>query len=836
MIYQYKYAKEYSIMSERIIDYISGIEISAGPEEIYATQPFSRILVEDLNYPKDVITTRPQVRVPRTPSDRKGYPMDIVVYEDNTKQRIKIIVECKKPEEKLTPSDERQLKNYMTLSNVDIGVLFNGENSIYLHRNNENKFEQIPAIPKYGERLEEIGLFRKSDLKVTHNLKSIFCEIRGWIVANGNVTRDETIASQMILLLLCKIYDEKFTPAEDICRFRVTLADTDEDVVTRINALFASTQQMYSDVIEQTDEIKFDGKTLRGIIGKIQSFKIIDTERDVIADAFEVFIDKSVKESEGQFFTPRNVINTIITAVNINENDKIIDSACGSGGFLVEALKKVEAIVEQRGNECGWNEAAKLEFWKSCAIKNFRGLEKDPFLTKLSKSYMAILGDGKGGIFREDSLDIPTNWQPATQNEIKLNSFDVLLANPPFGKNIKIEGSDKLRQYSLAKKTDKNGKQSLLKVGNVSTLFLERNWQFLKNGGKMGIILPEPYFALKSYKDCIDFMFKNNNIMWIIDLPQNTFRPHNNAKCCAIVIQKNTPQQEYINMAVAEYVGHDHQGKAIYNTDGSLKDDTSQIIKEILERQNNENGDLDTVFNRPLTFKVKATDVKEKGILVPRFYWQTKTDLIKQDAERKGINLISLQTLIDKKIIKYFSGHGSPRGELKGEGDVPYIRVKDIVNWQPYIDVTSLIPREEYNRIFKKDKALQPKDILYVSRGSYRIGSVAMVSPYDGDMLLTREIVVIRVEKLNNEYGITPEYLLYALSHRYTWEQTKNKVFYEPCLPNIDDRWKEILIPIPQDNEQFNGIKTQVDSVIKNQWKSKENIKSLKDNFDVFMV
>ena len=103
-------------------------------------------------------------------------------------------------------------------------------------------------------------------------------------------------------------------------------------------------------------------------------------------------------------------------------------------------------------------------------------------------------------------------------------------------------------------------------------------------------------------------------------------------------------------------------------------------------------------------------------------------------------------------------------------------------------------------------------------------------------MLLTREIVVIRVEKLNNEYGITPEYLLYALSHRYTWEQTKNKVFYEPCLPNIDDRWKEILIPIPQDNEQFNGIKTQVDSVIKNQWKSKENIKSLKDNFDVFMV
>ena len=289
-------------------------------------------------------------------------------------------------------------------------------------------------------------------------------------------------------------------------------------------------------------------------------------------------------------------------------------------------------------------------------------------------------------------------------------------------------------------------------------------------------------------------------------------------------------------MAVAEHIGHDHQGKAIYNTDGTLKDDTPQIIKEIIERQNNENGNLKTLYNRPLTFKVKATEVKEKGILVPRFYWQTKTELIKKDAESKKMFLVSLQTLLDKKIIKYFSGHGSPKGELKGEGDVPYIRVKDIVNWQPYIDVTSLIPRNEYERIFKKEKSLKQKDILYVSRGSYRIGSVAMVSPYDGDMLLTREIIVIRIIKEDNEYGITPQYLLYALSHKYTREQTKNKVFYEPCLPNIDDRWKDILIPIPKDVEKFNDIKKQISSVIENQWKSKEDIKSLRDNCDVFMV
>ena len=165
-------------MVESIIDYISGIEIkSAGPEEIYAVQPFSKSLVEDYGYPKNCITTRPQVRVPRTPSDRKGYPMDIVVYEDSSKQKIKMIVECKNPDIKLSEADQRQLENYMSLSNVELGVLFNGNNSIYIHRTLNNEFEEIPAIPKYGEKLSEIGLFTKDKLKKTHNLKSIFNEI-----------------------------------------------------------------------------------------------------------------------------------------------------------------------------------------------------------------------------------------------------------------------------------------------------------------------------------------------------------------------------------------------------------------------------------------------------------------------------------------------------------------------------------------------------------------------------------------------------------------------------------------------------------------------------------
>lgn len=423
-------------------DYISGEPVKATPEEIDATQPFSKMLVEDYGYSKEQIITRPQYRVKRSPSDKKGCPIDITVFEDVNHSKIRMIIECKKKSEKLN-AHISQLQSYMTMCEAEIGVLYNGVDSKYFHKivkSGRTDFEPIPAIPKAAEDLDEIGKYLKKDLKPAHNLKSIFKEIHGWIVANGNVTRPDNIASQMILLMLCKIYDERFTHSSEHVKFRASLSDADEDIENRINQLFHATKAKYHEVISDTDSIFFNGRTLRGIIGRLQSFSIIGTDRDCIADAFEIFIDKSVKESEGQFFTPRNVVKTIIAAIDIKKDKKIIDTACGSGGFLVEALKRIEELVDIEGDKCGWNEAAKKEEVKAAGIKDIRGIEKDPFLAKLSKSYMAILGDGKGGIFREDSLDVPSNWDSRTQAEIHLGSFDFLLANPPFGKNIKVEG------------------------------------------------------------------------------------------------------------------------------------------------------------------------------------------------------------------------------------------------------------------------------------------------------------------------------------------------------------------------------------------------------------
>ena len=318
-------------------------------------------------------------------------------------------------------------------------------------------------------------------------------------------------------------------------------------------------------------------------------------------------------------------------------------------------------------------------------------------------------------------------------------------------------------------------------------------------------------------------------------MPHNTFRPHNNAKCIAIVIQKNRPQQGKINMAVAEYIGHDHNGKPLYKYDEKRKvytneilDDTNEIIREIKLKNSG------AIFDPKYTFEVESSLIKKSGILVPRYYWNSKKIEIENKAKKDDIELVSLQKLIDEGVIKFFDGNGSPSSEFKGTGNIPYIRVKDIVNWQIYKDPTALIPEEEFNRLYKAEKQLKEKDILYVRRGSYRIGSVAMVSPYDLKVILTREILVLRVVDYKNKYGITPEYLMYALSHRLSYEQSNNKIFIDTTLPNIADRWKEIEIPIYKNKEKYELIKSKVSKIIENQWESLKDISSMKEKYDIY--
>ncbi|GAB6056850.1 N-6 DNA methylase [Methanobacterium movens] len=560
-----------------IIDFISQKEIKATPEELEAVQVFSRQLVEDYEYPKENIQTRPQFRVKARPSDtKKEYPVDIAVFPNSKKleDEIYIIVECKKKNKK---DGRSQLEDYLRFSKAFLGIWFNGSERLFLRKFEKNgriEFEEIPNIPQYGQRLEDVGKFKRKDLKPTHNLKATFKAIRNHLAANTvGTTRDEVLAQQLINLIFCKIYDEKFTEPNDMVTFRAGIDEYPTDVKNRIINLFNQVKRKYKDVLDKNDTINLDEKSIVYVVGELQNYCLIEAERDAIADAFETFIGQALKGGQGQFFTPRNVVKMMVDVLNPNEDDLIIDPACGSGGFLIEALRHVWRNLDAEGEKYHWSKNNLQEEKMTFALNNIRGIDKDYFLSKVAKAYMAILGDGKSGIFCEDSLENPNNWDSKTRQKVHLEGFDILLTNPPFGSKIPVKGEDKLKQYNFgykwSKKTGEWNKGKLKEKEAPQILFIERSLQLLKDGGKMAIVLPDGIYGNDKFGYIREYLINNGRILAVIDVPVETFQPNTSTKTSILIYQKlkNVPENYPIFMAVAETCGHDRRGKYIDSDD-----------------------------------------------------------------------------------------------------------------------------------------------------------------------------------------------------------------------------------------------------------------------------
>lgn len=565
----------------KIIDYISGVELTATPEEIEAVQVFSQQLVEDYGYKKVQIQTRPQFRVKVRPSDtKKEYPVDIAVFKDENKNEddVFIIVECKKKNRK---DGKSQLQDYLRFSKAGLGVWFNGDERLFLRKFEKSgriEFQEIPNIPTEGQRVEDIGKFKQKDLKPTHNLKAIFKSIRNHLAANTvGATRDEVLAQQLINLIFCKLYDEKNTAPNEIVRFRAGVEEKAIEVESRIREIFDDVKTYLPEVIDIGDRISLDTNSIVFLVGELQNYSLMNSERDVIADAFETFIGHALKGGQGQFFTPRNVVKMMVDILQPTETDKIIDPACGSGGFLIDSLKYVWDIADKKYRKLGWKPEQIQNQKIKIATNNFRGIDKDYFLSKVAKAYMTLVGDGTTGIFCEDSLENPVNWKQETQIKIQLNSFDILLTNPPFGSNIKVEGEEKLKQYDLAHQWKKNKTNNVLEKNGIKEkeapqiLFIERCLQLLKENGKMAIVLPDGIFGNESDSYVRNWILKNAKIIAVIDIPLETFLPNTGTKTSILILQK-LPKSKILDnypifLASAEYCGHDRRGKEIEQDD-----------------------------------------------------------------------------------------------------------------------------------------------------------------------------------------------------------------------------------------------------------------------------
>jgi type I restriction enzyme M protein len=559
----------------QLVDYVSGRLVKASPEEVEAVQVFSRRLVEEFGYPLTRLQTRPQFRVRPRPSGERssGYPVDIVVFSADRRLEddAYIIVECKRKQRK---DGEAQLKLYLTMSPAQIGAWFNGSDHLYLLKvyqpDGSIQWEELPSLPRFGQTVSEIGQFTRKDLVAPTNLRAVFRDIRNHLAGNTTgITRDQALAQEMISLLFCKIYDELETAPDEQPLFRAGYSEPVQAVRSRIDTLFNRVKAQYVDVFQAHDALELDDNSLFYIVGELQNYAIVQASRDAIGDAFEVFIGPAVRGEEGQFFTPRNVVQMMVSVLDPGPDDLLIDPACGSGGFLIVALEHIWKKLEATAAVNGWTEAQLERRRREVATRCIRGLDKDAFLTKVTKAYLAIIGDGRGGIYCEDSLAEPDTWSAQAQAVTKLGTFDIVITNPPFGSKIKATGAHKLSQYELARewkpsKTspgDYEKSDKLKKDQSPQILFIERCIQLLKPGGRLAIVLPESVFGMSNYGHVVQYMYDRFKLRAFVSLPEEVFQPYTHAKTCVVFLTKDAPlESEVIEMAIADWCGHDSRG------------------------------------------------------------------------------------------------------------------------------------------------------------------------------------------------------------------------------------------------------------------------------------
>lgn len=696
-----------------------------------------------------------------------------------------------------------------------MGVWYNGESTHYIRKYIKEGHilfdESIINIPQYLQRLEDIGLFKRADLKPTHNLKAKFISIRNYLAGNAvGTTRDEELARQIINIILCKLYDEKFTKLDDIVSFRAGINESTKEVAQRIKDRFNEAKIVYKDILDTKESIDLDDRSLKYVVGELQNYSLMTAQRDVVGDAFEVFIHRALKGGQGQYFTPKNVVRTAIRILDIDTEDKIIDPACGSGGFLIEGLKYLHDKIEKKSKEFNWPQDEINNEKIAKANINFRGIEKDTFLSKVVKAYMVIMGDGKSGIFCEDSLEFPQNWQTKTQSNIQLGTFDILLANPPFGAKIPVKGEKKLSQYPLGYKWKYNSKIKLWEKSKIKekeapqVLFIDRCLDFVREGGRLAIILPDGMLSNPTDGYIVQHMLERAELIGLIDLPMSTFLPYTPTKTHLIFLRRtDKPRKDYIFfMSYAKTCGHDKRGREINEDEISI---IPEYIKEIDTNKKHSH----------LGWNMKLSEVKN-NILLPKYYNPDIENDLDEYRESGKYIIKSIEELQKERIIKVSRGN-EVGSENYGTGEIPFVRTSEVSNWEITTDCTHCLSEDIYE-LYRKKQNIEVDDILVVNDGTYLMGRTAMITEADIKIVIQSHFRRIKVLKKDI---ISPYLLLALLGLEVVQKQIESKSFRQGTISTLGNRLMEVKIPIPIDEQLKKELSEKVKKIILNKQEAK---------------
>lgn len=591
-------------------------DIQVKPEEIVRQLMLDK-LINEYGYSVDLLDVEYTVNFGR----EKKFA-DIVIFNKTDKTSIYCVLEIKKHSAK---DGKDQLKSYTNATGAPLAVWTNGVEINYYERLDPNYFEPLSDIPKASETIDDVKNERFTYLELMgkdrlteerKSLKDLIQEMEDEVLSNAGVD----VFEEVFKLIFTKLYDE-MESADDRVTIEVLLKEqkkvnpnlTEKDMISTkisnegfrklefrsrgdahhtkevINELYKKAKSKWQGIFEQGEPLRItDENHLQICVGFLQNVKLFNSNLQVIDEAFEYLVNKSAKGEKGQYFTPRNVIDMCVYMMNPKQNEYMIDTACGSCGFTVHTLFNVwQKLVNQGKAQFANFSNQKLTSEQKDYVNKVFGIDFDEKSVRVARTLNMIAGDGKTNVLHLNTLDY-TRWEEKQKDREwtktyndgfqrlldlakdpknpKDFNFDIVMANPPFAGDIK--DSRLISNYEVA--FDGKGK----KANKVSrdVLFIERNLDFLKPGGRMVIVLPQGRFNNTSDEKIRNFVMERARLVAVVGLDGNTFKPHTGTKTSVLFIQKwdekiNPKKDDYeIFMAVSENSGKDNSGLEMYET------------------------------------------------------------------------------------------------------------------------------------------------------------------------------------------------------------------------------------------------------------------------------
>lgn len=514
------------------------------PEEFVQAETYLKLIYE-YNYPATNISVNESVQI-----GSETREADILVYNDSH-NKILIVVECK--EENI---NERQFQvavdqaySYAHASAARYVWVTSGIKDEYFEITNISPVSRISIsdIPKRDGEVKRFKYIKGvnepskgTQGELIQKFKSAHDALWG-----GGALAPTTAFDELDKLIFCKIWDERWRDNDPKSKgqpFNFQIIHYPEDqqnnkakveLEKRIRDLYEHGRKKDPEVFK--DDIKLDKHKIYTVVQYLQDINLSKTDLDAKGLAFQSFMGEFFRGDFGQFFTPKPIVEFIVTAIGVNKDWKILDTSCGSGGFLLHALKAVrDDANEIFSDEIG--SASWRDYWHVFAEKHLFGIEINEQISRVAKMNMIIHDDGHTNIITNDGLKNNRTLEIENRNlNFQDGTFDLIMTNPPFGSTIKADEVGYYKEYELFEKNlgfteikdriaDDNNKNKWRASQSTEVLFLERCYKYLnEENGYLAIVVSDGILTNSSSQYVRDWLIEKFRILAVVSLPQHTF-------------------------------------------------------------------------------------------------------------------------------------------------------------------------------------------------------------------------------------------------------------------------------------------------------------------------